>query len=181
MSALILLDLETTGLNEQSGEILELAMVALEYGSLRELAAVSTCLSVSSGFMSQLDEKAWATHTASGLLDELRGPRSHLRFEAGGWPNCQQAEAAAIGWMNQWGGQRSPLGGYNPEFDRRWLRKHMPRLEQNFHYRAFDINFCHYLAEIISVRRMGDKGCRHRALDDCRHAADTLRSFLRTE
>ena len=181
MNALIILDLETTGLDESRGEILELAMVALEYGTLRELAAVSTCLSVSSGFMSQLDDKAHAMHTNSGLLAEVRGPRSHLQFEHGGWPNVQQAEAAAIGWMNQWGGQRSPLGGYNPEFDRRWLRKHMPRLEANFHYRSFDLNFVHYLAEVISGQRMGDKGCRHRALDDCRHAADTLRSFLRTK
>lgn len=180
MSALIILDFETTGLDPNQHEILEIAMVAIEYVTLREVAAVASCLKVSSGFMGKLDEKVFAMHTASGLLAEVRGPRCNLSYEAGGWPTLQQAEAAAIGWLGlHCGATRSWLGGYNPEFDRGFMRKHMPRLEQTFHYRNMDLNFPHGLRELITGQP-GEKkeGVTHRALDDCRHAAAALRSFV---
>jgi oligoribonuclease len=178
VSSLIFLDLETTGLDPEKCEILELGMLAIEYGSLREVAAVQTCLQVSSGFVGSLDEKVLQMHTASGLLADVRGERANLRFEAGGWPTLAQAEAQAIGWMNLYGGQRSPLAGYNPEFDRSFLRKRMPRLEANFHYRNFDVNFVHLLREVVTGTQTKKEGVTHRALDDCRHAAAALRSFL---
>ncbi len=179
MSVLIFLDLETTNLSPDDGEILELGMLAIEYCTLREVAAVSTCLKVSSGFMGKMEEKVIAMHEASGLLEDVRGQRANLAASAGGWPLPAECEAQAIGWMNYHGGQRSWLAGYNPDFDRRWLKRHMPRLEANFHYRSFDVNFVHGLRELITGQREEKKqGVTHRALDDCRHAAAALRSFV---
>jgi oligoribonuclease (3'-5' exoribonuclease) len=57
MSSLIILDFETTGLNPERDQILEMAMVALEYGTLREVAAVSTCLNVPSGVFGLCDDR----------------------------------------------------------------------------------------------------------------------------
>jgi oligoribonuclease len=178
MSALIILDFETTGLNPERDQILEMAMVALEYGTLREVAAVSTCLNVPSGVFGLCDDRAHAMHEQSGLKAELWGPRAHLSFEAGGWPTYAQAQASALAWLQHVGGMQSPLGGYNPGFDRGFLKQHMPNLERAFHYRQFDVNFCHLLREVITGERVGPKTVTHRALDDCRHAAQTLRDFL---
>jgi len=178
VSSLIILDLETTGLEPERGEILELAMIALEYGTLREIAAVSTCLSVSSGVWGRCDEKVYAMHITSGLKDDVWGPRSKLAFEHGGWPTPAQLEGPAVAWLQQVGGIKSPLGGYNPSFDRGWLKRHMPQLEMAFHYRSLDVNFCHVLREVITQAQGEKKNVTHRALDDCRHAAQALRNFL---
>lgn len=178
MAALIILDFETTGFNPERNEPLELAMVAIEYGTLRELGAITTCLNASSGCWGQCDDKAFQMHVNSGLKAELDGPRRHLRFEAGGWPTVAQAEGPAIAFMHHWGGVQSPLAGYNPSFDRGFLRKFMPNLERTFHYRSLDCNFPHLLREIITGERGEKKTVTHRALDDCRHAAQALRDFL---
>ena len=183
MSALVILDYETSGLSPELDEPLELALIALEYGTLRELGFYSTVLKThTSGWQGRLDENVRQMHLQSGLLSEVLGPRSHLRFEAGGWPTYAEAEAQAIGFMNFHGGQKSPLGGYNPEFDRGFMRKWMPRLERTFHYRSFDLNFPHLLREVVcgsgSTDATQKKDVAHRALDDCRHAATALRRFL---
>jgi len=182
VSSLIILDYETSGLSPDEHEPLELALIALEYGTLRELGFYTTVLkTLTSGWQGKLDDTSRAMHTNSGLLAEVLGPRANLRLEAGGWPTYAEAEAQAIGFMNFHGGQRSPLGGYNPEFDRGFMRRWMPRLAQNFHYRALDLNFPHILREIItgSAGTPADKkDVAHRALDDCRHAATALRRFL---
>lgn len=180
MSALIILDYETSGLDPQLDYPLELALIALEYGSLREVGFYTTVLNVPhSGWQDRLHESVRAMHTHSGLLAEVLDGRSHTLHSAGGWPTYAEAEAEAIGFMNFHGGQRSPLGGYNPEFDRGFMRRWMPKLEGNFLHRNFDINFPHILREIVCGTQMQKKAdVKHRALDDCRHAAAALRSFL---
>ncbi len=82
MSSVIFIDLESSGTDPNQHEILELAMIAVEYVSLREIAAVTTCINVSSGFCGNMDPYVFQMHTNSGLLAELNGPRSKMRFEA---------------------------------------------------------------------------------------------------
>jgi oligoribonuclease len=179
MSAIVFLDLETSGLDPERNEILELAMIAVEYVSLREIAAVTTPVVASSGVCGQMDARCFAMHEQSGLLAELRGPRSVLQFEHGGFPTLAQLEPLAIGWMNQYGGQRSPMAGYSPHgVDRPFLKRYMPGLERNFSHRNLDVSFIHQLREIVTGERSEKAGVTHRALDDCRHAAAALRSFL---
>jgi oligoribonuclease (3'-5' exoribonuclease) len=74
MSSLIILDFETTGLNPERDQILEMAMVALEYGTLREVAAVSTCLNVPSGVFGLCDDRAHADARAERAQGRALGP-----------------------------------------------------------------------------------------------------------
>lgn len=178
MSALIILDLETSGLDPNRHEILELGMLAVAYGSLQVLGAYSTVLKVSSGFMGAMDPEVVQMHTNNGLLAEVRGERSLLTLEAGGWPYLREAEAQAIGFMNYHGGQRSPLGGFNPAFDRGFLKRHMPGLEANFHYRSLDANFIPILIELVTGERKPKEPGAHRALADCYAVLDCIKRFL---
>ncbi len=179
---LIFLDLETTGLDEATGEILEIGMLAVNPRNLQELAAWSTPVNPSSGFYAKMDPRVVEMHTASGLLEELRGPRSYTKLEAGGLPGLAQAEAWAIACFDNWGGAtvdgKSPLCGSNPGFDRRWLRRWMPALEQRFLYRDFDSNFTFQLARFVFGQDTKKEHTHHRALADCRQSVQTIRTFL---
>jgi oligoribonuclease (3'-5' exoribonuclease) len=182
---LIFLDLETTGTDETNprAEILEIGMLAIHPQTLQELAAWSTPIKAHC-FTGEWDPKVVEMHSASGLLDELRGPRSHLQFAAGGLPTLAEAQAQAIGFFAANGGRthlgQSPLCGANPDFDRRWLKaRGMPQLENLFHYRSFDTNCFWQLRNFIAGQPAANKaGTAHRALADCRQSVQTLRTFL---
>lgn len=186
---LIILDTETTGLLDEAtgapppdGEILEIGMLAVDPRSLVELAAFATVIKPSSGFFSKLHPKVVEMHQKSGLLDELRGPRSYLKVEAGGLPERELAERWAVHFFNANGGfdgQKSPLCGYSPEFDRAWLRARMPGLHGCFSYRNHDVNFTwQSLWFATGARHVKTDAPPHRALADCRHTLAQLRRFF---
>jgi oligoribonuclease (3'-5' exoribonuclease) len=182
---LIFLDLETSGLDETNprAEILEIGMLAIHPQSLRELAAWSTPIKAHC-FTGEWDPKVVEMHSSSGLLAELRGPRSHLQFAAGGLPSLSEAQAQAVGFFAAHGGRthlgQSPLCGANPDFDRRWMKaRGLSDLEKMFHYRSFDTNCFWQLRNFIAGQPAANKaGTQHRALADARQSVQTLRSFL---
>lgn len=120
-------------------------------------------------------------HHASGLLAELTS-QEHVRREAGGPPVTAEAEQLAIAFVQRHApGRSSPLCGANVGgYDRQWLRRHMPMLEQMFHYRNFETN-SFWLAEqrFLGGDPLAPKAAtRHRVLDDCRESVQTVRKFF---
>jgi oligoribonuclease len=178
---LIFIDLETSGLDPATGEILEIGMLAVDPRTMRELAAWSTPLKAKC-FTGEWHPKVVEMHTASGLLAELRSGPQNLKLAAGGFPDVREAEAHAVGFFNGNRGRTdpgwSPLCGANPDFDRRWLERHMPALARCFHYRSFDSNFCWQLRQFVTGGGQEKVGVAHRALADCRQSIQTIREFL---
>lgn len=180
---LIFIDIETTGLDHAAPEaqILELALVAVDARTLQEVAHYHTPLNAKC-YTGEWHPSVVEMHQNSGLLQELRGPRSHLTLEAGGLPHLHQAEAVALQFMAQYAPDRtSPMCGANVgSFDRQWLRKHMPKLDAAFHYRCLDTNAA-FLVEQLVFGLVSDKGeTRHRALGDARQSVETLRKLAAT-
>ena len=176
MSALVFLDFESTGLNPDRDAILEIGLLALEPVTLRELAAWSCPIKAPSAWQSYCDERVLQMHRDSGLHAMLTGPQSLLTLEAGGLPQLEEAEQWALQFLAPFG--RSPMAGFNPSFDRAFARRWMPALERAFHYRNLDCN-AFFLAEQYGLGLPGDKPpAAHRALADCRAAADRLRQWV---
>jgi oligoribonuclease (3'-5' exoribonuclease) len=175
-------DLETNGLDPLKPDalILEIALVAVAIG-LNEVAHWHSPIIPSVGnWFSTLPPELVEMHSNSGLLGELRGPRSVLRFEAGGLPTLAQAEEVAMQFMQAYGGEPkfTYIAGANPAFDLSWIRKHMPHLATRFSYRPFDSNAFHMASAWLSGAPMAKTGVRHRALDDCRQSIGVVRSFF---
>lgn len=192
----IWLDIECTGLDEHAPDaaILEIGLVAVD-AQLRELAHWSTPIKFGAGDLADVLRRAGLTdmHSNNGLLGELTGARSLIKFEAGGLPDLREAEAVALQFVAQFAPATfaprrdgngsymvagSPVCGANPGFDQRWIAEHMPTLASQFHYRGFDSNFC-----FMSEQRFGGgpsvkSEVRHRALDDCRQSIATVRRFF---
>jgi oligoribonuclease len=180
---LIFIDLETTGLlwDATNAEILELALVAVDARTLQEVAHYATPLNAKC-YTGEWHPRVVEMHQNSGLLQELRGPKAHLKHEAGGLPYVHQAEQVALQFMAQYApGQSSPMCGANVgAFDRQWVRRFMPKLDEAFHYRCLDTNAA-FLVESFVFGLTSSKGVTtHRALDDARQSVDTLRKQAAT-
>jgi oligoribonuclease len=128
---LVWIDLEMTGLDPEKDVILEIATIVTD-GSLEiDSEGPNMAIHYPEEVLQGMDEWSRAHHQESGLTDRVRAStkdleaaeRMTLEFLAG---RCQEGQ--------------SPLCGNSIWQDRRFLIKHMPRLEAFFHYRNIDVS-----------------------------------------
>ncbi len=134
---LVWLDMEMTGLNPDIDRIIEVAIVVTD--SALNVVAEAPVLVVHQPdeVLEAMDEWNKSTHARSGLigkvkispLDEAAAEDQMLAFVAQSVPK-----------------QTSPMCGNSICQDRRFLARHMPRLEAYFHYRNLDVSTLKELA-----------------------------------
>jgi oligoribonuclease (3'-5' exoribonuclease) len=170
---LIFLDLETCGLREDKDPILELAMVAVALPTFAVVAEYSEIVrpDIWSTVKRNLHEKVSAMHAASGLSAQL---------DAGAGVAAHIAEGNAVAFVREHAPQtlawHTPLAGANPDFDRRFLRKQMPKLHGTFHYRNFDARSITQIQDWVFGQTHVESP--HRALADCHQAIAQVKTFL---
>ena len=170
---LVWIDVETTGIDERTGSLLEVALV-LTGDDLEEKASTRVVIDPPRGDWSgQMSELVREMHTKNGLIEEVKASNLTLR--------------EAVTHFLDWGGiyvcNDIPLAGCNVSFDRRWIRHHMPEVEKLFHYRSVDVSSITELAKrwaptIYEGRPRSTDG--HRALSDALGAINLLRYYRRT-
>lgn len=149
------IDVETDGLDEQTGNLLEVGIVLTDRHHV-EIARRSWVLHFHLPIM---DLWVAAMHARSGLSAECLV--SPLTREA--------AQEDILEWLRKHGvrsGSVSPplLGGRNAHFDRRWLRAHLPRVVALLSHRGLDATTMR--VEMAEVGITVAKGEAHRALAD---------------
>lgn len=173
MRNLIIADCETTGLDEKKDYILELALVAVELPTFKEVACFDMVITppLWPTVERNMHEKVRTMHAGSGLLHDIA-----TRARA----TAEHAETEALAFVRQWAPHtpawHTPLGGANPDFDRRFLRVRMPKLHAAFHYRNFDVRALTQLQDWVFGTEHRESP--HRALADARKAAQDVRDFL---
>ena len=187
----ILCDLETPGLDPSAGQPLEIGLIAVN----RKLEPVAHWASPIKPFhgdwFSRLDPYIVEMHSNSGLIGELRGPRSHMLLEAGGLPTLQEAEAVAVAFVTQFGhppvtwrdgtvrGQAILAGANVGKFEcAHWIPVHFPRVAALLSHRSLDTNFTFLAEQFLGGGPTEKTETRHRALDDCVQALNGLRRFF---
>lgn len=175
-------DTETTGLDPEHGNLLEVALVVTD-DDLEEVAARSVVVQPIAplgldSWREHLDPFILDMHSKSGLLDEIFAGAGLLRHEAAG---------DLIGWaLSRSAGfdlKKTPLAGSTVSFDRAWLKKHMPALESLFSHRSIDASSITELAArwapaIYDNRPKADpEKIAHRALPDVRESISILRYY----
>ncbi len=167
---LIWIDLEMTGLQPESDDIIEIATLVTT-GDL-QLVEEGPVIAVhqSESSLARMDDWNRRQHGASGLVDRVRASatdtagaeRLTLEFLAG------RVEAG-----------RSPMCGNSICQDRRFLARHMPALERFFHYRNLDVSTLKELARRWAPEVLGSfvKSGTHLALDDIRESVRELRHY----
>ncbi|HCF3940368.1 TPA: oligoribonuclease [Pseudomonas aeruginosa] len=167
---LIWIDLEMTGLDPDRDVIIEMATIVTD-SDLNTLAEGPViAIHQPEEILTGMDEWNTRQHGQSGLTQRVRESTVSMA----------EAEAQTLAFLEQWVPKRSsPICGNSICQDRRFLYRHMPRLEGYFHYRNLDVSTLKELAArwAPQVRESFKKGNTHLALDDIRESIAELRHY----
>ncbi|HGN2734398.1 TPA: oligoribonuclease [Pseudomonas aeruginosa] len=167
---LIWVDLEMTGLDPDRDVIIEMATIVTD-SDLNTLAEGPViAIHQPEEILAGMDEWNTRQHGQSGLTQRVRESTVSMA----------EAEAQTLAFLEQWVPKRSsPICGNSICQDRRFLYRHMPRLEGYFHYRNLDVSTLKELAArwAPQVRESFKKGNTHLALDDIRESIAELRHY----
>jgi oligoribonuclease len=167
---LIWLDLEMTGLQPETDLIIEIATLVTD-AQLNILAEGPTlAIHQSDAALAAMDDWNQRHHGASGLIERVRTSR------------IDEAEATrqTLAFLEQYSVKNaSPLCGNSICQDRRFMAKHMPKLESFFHYRNLDVST---LKELVRrwkpelLQGLSKQGS-HQAMADIRDSVNELRYY----
>ena len=175
---LVWLDMEMTGLDPDRDRIIEVAIVVTDAQLNTVSQAPVLVVHQLDSVLDAMDDWNKSTHARSGLIDKVKA--STLGERA--------VEDQLLAFLAQHvPGRTSPMCGNSICQDRRFLARHMPRLEAYFHYRNLDVSTLKELAKRWAPGVLADvaKCNSHQALEDVRDSIRELRHyrdhFLRAE
>ncbi|MDK9740339.1 oligoribonuclease [Vibrio sp. D404a] len=170
---LIWVDLEMTGLDPETHKIIEIASIVTD--SELNILAEGPVLAIHQpdSELAKMDEWCTTTHTGSGLVKRVKESTV----------SEQDAVAQTIEFLEKWVPKgKSPICGNSIGQDRRFLYKHMPELEEYFHYRYVDVSTLKELARRWKPEVLDgfSKSGSHLALDDIRESIAELQYYRKT-
>ena len=165
--------MEMTGLNPDSDKIIEIAMIITD-SNLNVLAQSEVyAIHQSDEILNNLDKWNTDTHTRTGLVERVK---SSTYTET-------QVETELLQFMQTWLPEKAtPMCGNTIHQDRRFMVRHMPKLENYFHYRNLDVSTIKELARRWSpaVYKGVVKKGSHKALDDIVESIEELKHYRDT-
>ncbi len=167
---LIWIDLEMTGLDTTTDEILEIAIIVTD-AQLQEVAVAPViAIQHAEQRLQAMDDWNTRTHSQSGLWSRVLDSE----FDYAG------AEQQMLAFLAPLVPARvSPMCGNSICQDRRFLARLMPRLESFFHYRNLDVSTVKELAVRWCPEVVEDfaKDSKHEALSDVRDSITELKYY----
>ena len=169
---LVWMDLEMTGLDPDQDLILEIATIITNNALAEVAVGPELAIVAPEAKLTAMNEWNQTHHRDSGLLERVR--RSTV--------TVADAERLTLAFVKQHvEAQAAPLCGNTIWQDRRFLARHMPALEQHFHYRNVDVSSIKELAgrwrpELVEGFK---KRNEHRALADIRESIAELAYYRR--
>jgi len=170
---LIWVDLEMTGLDPERDVVIEIATIITDANL--QLIAEGPVLAIhqNEAVLGAMDDWNTRQHTHSGLVDRVRSSTID--------EDDAQEQTLAFLQRHMSAGQ-SPMCGNSICQDRRFMVRHLPRLEAFFHYRNLDVSTVKELARrwrpdvLAGVSKSGS----HLAMDDIRDSIAELRHYRDT-
>ncbi|MFC5076351.1 Oligoribonuclease [Vibrio thalassae] len=170
---LIWVDLEMTGLDPEQHKIIEIASIVTD--SELNILAEGPVIAIHQPDeeLAKMDDWCTNTHTASGLVARVKDSEY----------DEEKAIKETIAFLEQWVPKgKSPICGNSIGQDRRFLYKHMPELEEYFHYRYVDVSTLKELTRRWKPEILDgfSKQGTHLALDDIRESIAELKYYRET-
>ena len=166
---LIWIDLEMTGLDTDNDVIIEIATIVTD--AQLDLLAEGPVIAIHQNdeVLANMDEWNTKQHTNSGLVTRIKDSEH----------TAQDAENKTLEFVQKFVPERaSPMCGNSICQDRRFLHRLMPKLEQYFHYRNFDVST---VKEAVKRWYPGgpefSKDSSHLAMDDIYDSINEMRFY----
>ena len=169
-SNLIWVDLEMTGLNPDQDVVIEIATIVTD-SDLKTLAEGPViAIHQPDAVLEGMDEWNTTHHNRSGLVDRVRAS------------DADEGDATedTIAFLSHWvPAGASPMCGNTICQDRRFMARHLPRLEAYFHYRNLDVSTLKILMQRWrpELEAGFTKTGTHLALDDIRESIAEMRYY----
>ena len=167
---LIWIDLEMTGLDPDTDQILEIATLVTDAELVEIACGPQFVIQTPLSRLQAMDDWNRKQHGESGLWQRALESTTTLA----------QAQAQTLEFLREWVPERgSPMCGNSICQDRRFLARGMPELEAFFHYRNLDVSTLKELARRWAPSVFGSfsKQGAHLALSDIRESVAELRHY----
>lgn len=170
---IVWLDLETTGLNPLTDRPVEVAVLITD-PRLIEVARFETLIKLPTFLRDRLDPFIVDMHTKSGLL---------ARLDAGEGLYAMEAEEQILSLFKACGVDRTSYlaGNSVGDFDRHFLRAHLPRVDKAISHRSINASTFKALFSLWAPEVKGptpDADKPHRAMMDVEHSIRELKFWL---
>ncbi|MGI2002021.1 oligoribonuclease [Shewanella frigidimarina] len=180
------IDLETGGLNGR----LDSGKLGMEFYPIFEVALIVTDeqlnhvgeplrLVIHQTESRIADSHAWAiaTHTKSGLLDEVR--TSTLTLADAECRIIDHLKALGIESYNRKEKRGAIMAGSSITFDRSYIMCQMPSLNDYLHYRQLDVSSLNLAVRLFKpeIESLVKKEYKHEALADVQESIDELKTY----
>jgi len=168
---LVWVDCEMTGLDPQSDELVEVAVVITDYSLSVLDPGLQIVIKPSAGALERMGDFVREMHTSSGLLDELDSGVS-----------LPEAEKTILDYISRFVPEAgvAPLAGNTIGTDRVFLHKDLPAVHAHLHYRNIDVSTIKELARRWfpkSYFQSPEKNGGHRALADIMESIRELQYY----
>jgi oligoribonuclease len=165
------IDCEMTGLDPSNDVLLEIATIITD-AELNEIAqGPDIVIHQSQDLLARMHPEVKRIHTASGLTDKV----------AQSTVSAQEAEEMTLACIQQHcSGFQTHLAGNSIWQDAQFLRRYMPRIMQQMHYRMLDVSSLKLLVQAWyshDPHAQVHKKKTHRALDDIRESIAELQQY----
>lgn len=167
------LDMEMTGLNPDTDRIIEVAIVITDARLNAVAVAPALVVHQPDAVLEAMDDWNKGTHGRTGLVD---------RVKASSLTEAEVEEQMLAFLARHVPKQTSPMCGNSICQDRRFLARHMPKLEAYFHYRNLDVSTIKELARRWKpeIAKGLVKQGKHEALADIYDSIEELRYYRET-
>lgn len=167
---LVWIDLETTGIDDRTCRILEIATIVTDKDLNTVEEGPDLVIHQPDDVLATMDPWCIAQHGSSGLTEASRVSTVSL----------EDAEKQTLAFVKKHCLKgKAPMCGNSIAFDRRFIMHHMPQLNRYLNYRNVDVSsvkelaFRWYPQAIANIAKVS----AHRALGDIRQSIEELRYY----